>query len=373
MDPVQRCCNDFWNLLDGSYGWLAEAITLCILVLFINVFFRAFLKFLHHRFEKEHRYLHDSFVKALYKPLSYYVWFIAISHSFDLIDIRLTGHNFFVIEYMHEMVIVGAVLALAWFFLRWKKFTVAYLSHHGKKNEKSMDHGKIDILSKLWTVLTLFISTLLILEATNRSLTTIIAFGGVGGLAVAFASQEIIANIFGSIMIYMTRPFSIGDWIHIPEKNIEGYVEEIGWYMTRIRTFEKRPVYVPNSTFSRIVVVTPSRMSHRQFKETFGVRYQDMPRLKPILGDIKAMVDEQKDVDQNQRKMVHFTAFGTYSVDILVDIYIKEVDTVEYAKVKEDLLFKIADIVSKNEAEMAFPTTSIELKTAAFNPLTDAR
>ena len=91
-------------------------------------------------------------------------------------------------------------------------------------------------------------------------------------------------------MIYLDRPFDVGDWVRSPDKNIEGTVEDIGWRLTRIRTFDKRPLYVPNGTFSTISVENPSRMSNRRIKTNIGLRYDDANKVATIIADIESML-----------------------------------------------------------------------------------
>lgn len=248
---------------------------------------------------------------------------------------------------------VGLVLGLGWFLLRWKKKAIASL--------KSPDRSRLDVLDKLATVLILIISATLLLEVTGYSLNTLIAFGGISGLAIAFASQEIIASFFGGLMIYLTHPFIIGDWIILPERSIEGHVEEIGWYTTKICTLDKRPIYVPNSIFSKIVIVNPSRMSHRQVKETIGIRYRDVDELKAIIGDIRRMLEENPDIDGEMPPSVYFSAFGAYSLDILFTAYTYETTTHGFNRIKEGILFSIIEILEKHQAELAFPTTCVNV------------
>ena len=96
-------------------------------------------------------------------------------------------------------------------------------------------------------------------------------------------------------MIYFDKPFKIGDWIRSPDRSIEGTVETIGWRLTVIRTFDKRPLYVPNSVFTNIAVENPRRMSNRRINETIGVRYDDMKSVSKIVDDIKAMLSSHDD------------------------------------------------------------------------------
>lgn len=357
VNQLQDCCDFAFAAIDGVYGLYSEAIAILLIVFVFNVFAKWVLRKLHIHFQKHNQVWKDSFVEALYLPLSTYVWFFAFIHAIDLINHRVFEGVFF--QNMHTILQVGLLFAIAWFVMRWKRNVVKFLIKKSKAREVLIEANKIDVIDKLLTMAVLFLTLLCAMEITDQSMNTLIAFGGVGGLAIAFASQEVIANFFGGLMIYMTHPFVIGDWINIPDHNIEGYVEEIGWYMTRIRTFEKRPIYIPNSMFSKAVVMTPSRMSHRQFNETLGIRYSDMPVAKAIIHDIKEMLAKHPDIDTHQDILVHLKGFGNYTVDILVYAYSHVTSTVGYRKVNEDLLFKIYDIITAHGAELAYPTQQV--------------
>jgi MscS family membrane protein len=344
-------------VLGNIYEWIGEMIAIFLLVIVFNFFAKWLLKRLHLRFEKQKKIWEESFVRALYFPLSCYVWFFAIIEAIDLVLYRVVLNSPFANKGL--CLTIGAVLAFSWFLMRWKKNLVHYMIAKSKNREITIDPGKIDAINKIATVAIAFFAVLALLQMTNRNATALIAFGGVGGLALAFASQEIIANFFGGLMIYLTHPFTIGDWIHLPERNIEGTVEEIGWYMTRIRSLEKQPIYVPNSLFSKMVMVNPSRMSHRQFKETIGVRYEDKPKIKKVISDIKAMLEQHLEIDHQQAIIVRLAAFGQYSLDILVSAFTSTVDSEGFSRIKEDILFKIFEVLEKNDTELAFPVISI--------------
>lgn len=352
---IEHWCEIISEALDGDFGWRIEVLSILTVVVVFNFLAKWILRKLHQRFAAQKKVWKDSFVQALYTPLSTYTWVFALAHSVNLILPQISTAAYF--HNLHIFLEVTLIGSIAWFLLRWKNTMIRLL----KQKEGKFEKGELEIVDKLVTVIVLFTSVMLVLEVTGRSMNTLIAFGGVGGLAIAIASQEIIGNCFGGIMIYVTRPFSVGDWIHLPEKELEGHVEEIGWYMTRIRTFEKRPIYVPNSTFGKVVVETPSRMSHRQFEEIIGVRYSDMKTIKAIISDINSMLRTHPEIDRDQRNLAHLNAFGTYAVEIKVSGYTRTTDTEAFADVQQDLLFKIADILEKHGAEMAFPTTVMEV------------
>lgn len=369
FDKLNEIFNVIVGALDGAYGWVNEALALLAFVAVFNFLAKYGLGKLQKQFEKQKKIWSSSFVKSLYLPLSYYVWFFAIVHAIDIINQRVFASPPF--TFSHMALSVGLILTAGWFLMRWKRMVVNALITKSKNHEVTFEQGKVDVIDKVLTMIILFSSLLLVMEVTNRSVNTLIAFGGVGGLAIAFASQEIIANFFGGLMIYLTHPFAIGDWINLPEHNIEGYVEEIGWYMTLIRSLEKRPIYIPNSMFSKVIVMTPSRMSHRQFKETIGLRYSDMPVVKELLKDLKKMLSENPHIDHTLNQLVHLTSFSSYTIDIIISAYFLTINAYEYAEARQDLLFKIYDIITKHGAEMPFPTSqmiSIPNHTSTPNP-----
>lgn len=359
FEKINDCCTFAIGALDGTYGWISEAIALAVIVFIVNFVLRWVIKRLHLHFEKQKKYWVDSFFQAIYQPLSYFIWFFAGVQALDIIVSRLLKPM--PIETRHCIVGVGAVLAFGWFLLRWKHNVVQHLKTKSKNREITIEQGKIGAIDKMCTVAVIFLIILMLLEATDRSMNTIIAFGGVGGLALAFASQEVISNFFGGFMIYLTQPFTIGDWISIPDHTIEGVVEDIGWYMTRVRSLDKRPIYIPNSIFTKLIVITPSRMSHRPFKETISLRNEDLPKLKKIIEEIRDMLEQHFDIDRGQSIIVRFGAFGAYSMDIHISAYITVTDKPGYMKAREDLLFKVANIILKNDAQFANPTQNIEL------------
>ena len=162
-------------------------------------------------------------------------------------------------------------------------------------------------------------------------------------------------------MIYMDRPFKVGDRIRSPDREIQGTVEYIGWRLTRIRTFDKRPLYVPNSVFTTVSIENPSRMTNRRIKETFGVRYQDASKVAAITSGITKMLKTNKDIDTSHACFVNLITYGPSSLDILVYTFTKTAQWIPYQAIKEQVMLSILEIVEKHGAEMAFPTRTLEI------------
>ncbi|WP_273009454.1 mechanosensitive ion channel family protein, partial [Spongiibacter tropicus] len=186
-------------------------------------------------------------------------------------------------------------------------------------------------------------------------------FGGIGGIAVGFAAKDLLANFFGGLMVYLDRPFSVGDWIRSPDKNIEGTVENIGWRQTRIRTFDQRPLYVPNATFTQISVENPSRMLNRRIYETIGVRYDDAKHIPAIISKVREMLANHPEIDTRKTLIVNFNSFNASSLDFFVYTFTKTTQWVKYHEIKQDILLNILEIVHELGADVAYPTSTIKM------------
>jgi MscS family membrane protein len=189
----------------------------------------------------------------------------------------------------------------------------------------------------------------------------VLAFGGISGVAVGFAAKDLLANFFGGLIIYLDRPFAVGDWVRSPDREIEGTIEKIGWRVTRIRTFDKRPLYIPNSVFTTIAVENPTRMLNRRIKESFGLRYDDASKMETITRKVKEMLQNHPEIDSTKTLIVNFNAFAPSSMDFFIYTFTKTTDWIRFHEIKEDVLLKVLKVVEDEGAEMAFPTSTILL------------
>src|SRR6056297_262517 len=178
-----------------------------------------------------------------------------------------------------------------------------------KRVEKPLDATTASALGKLLRLSVLITTALVVLQTLGFSISGVLAFGGIGGIAIGFAARDMLANFFGGIMLHLDRPMAVGEWVRSPDRDIEGTVEHISWRITRLRTFDQRPLYVPNSIFSNIIVENPSRMTHRRIYETVGVRYDDIAVVADIANDIRAMLERHERVDSDATLIVNFTHY----------------------------------------------------------------
>ena len=220
-------------------------------------------------------------------------------------------------------------------------------------------------IGKLLRISVIITAVLSVLQTLGVSVSGVMAFGGIGGIAVGFAAKDLLANFFGGLMIYLDRPFVVGDWIKSPDREIEGTVEHIGWRLTLIRTFDRRPLYVPNSIFANIAVENPSRMQNRRIYETFGVRYDDASRVKGIVDDVRTLLASHADIDPERTLIVNLNEFGDSSLNFFIYTFTRTTNWVEFHAIKEKVLLQVLAIIESHGAQCAFPTSTVHLLPAS--------
>ena len=299
----------------------------------------------------------DAVVGALEKPLNYGVLLFTLMATFHVIEKHF---EWAVLPLSFKTLGLPFAGLFAWFVLRLIRIRENQILK-GHVETKS-DQTTISIIFKILRLMVVMLTALIVFQTLGISISGVIAFGGVGGAAVAFAAKDLLANFFGGLMIFLDKPFKVGDWIRSPDQQVEGTVEHIGWRMTRIRTFDKRPLYVPNSVFAQVSIENPQRMTHRRIYETIGVRYSDFSQIKAICTDIESMLKEHQDIDTSQTLMVNFNRFADSSLEFFIYCFTHTTHWQTFHRIKQDILIDVGDIILKNGAEIAFPSQSVFLE-----------
>lgn len=351
---------DTWLTLTqffGSYVWLLLLLIILGFTFVIDFVIRMMLSRVVRYLQRRKKEVAKTFFVALKSPFSFYIWLSGTVFALNTILVTFKVFSDFV-PYINGFKSSLALIAVAWFSIRWVQRIESYLKHLERSNSK-WDPVTLEALAKIFKLTVFIITGIFVLSGLGVNLTGLIAFGGIGGVAVGFAAKDLVGNVLGGLMLYMDKPFVTGDWIRSPDKEIEGTVESIGWRMTIVRTFDKRPLYIPNGMFATISIENPSRMTNRRIKETIGVRYCDIGQVSKITSEIKTMLQEDPDIDSNQTLIVSFNGFGASSLDLLVYTFTKTTVWIEYHEVKEKVLLKIAEIIDNHGAEIAFPTRTL--------------
>ena len=346
------------NVLTGSYGWLAAAFGILLLTGVVRYVASRSLAKVQRRADRTVNVWDDALVAAIRKPLNLGIWIMGISFAIDSMGLEAQAEIFTLTNQARD---VAVVWLLIWFAIGFTE-NVERGFVEGKHGDK-VDATTAAAVAKLLRAAIIISGALMALQTFGFSISGVLALGGVGGIAIGFAARSLLANFFGALMIFLDRPFSVGDWIRSPDRSIEGTVEFIGWRVTQIRTFDQRPLYVPNSVFTEVSVENPSRMKNRRIFETFGIRYDDLPQMRSIVADVHAMLAAHEDISQDRTLMVNFVTFGASSLDFFVYTFTKTTDWATFHQVKQDVLLRIADIVAAHRAEFAFPTQTLHVQT----------
>lgn len=347
------------NLQSGAeFSWIVRVFLIVLATLLVNYFMRKLFDRLAKNAAKTKTRFDDMLIYTARKPVRVFVWVEGILLAADVVRGVSEEPVFALIDPIRE---VSFITIFAWFAVRVVRKGEEAVQQPGVL-EKPMDATTASALGKLLRLSVIITTSLVVLQALGFSVSGILAFGGIGGIAVGFAAKDLLSNFFGGLMIYMDQPFRVGDWVRSPDQDIEGTVENIGWRLTCIRTFDKRPLYIPNATFASISVENPSRMTNRRIKETIGVRYDDADKVGDIVRDVKDMLEKHPEIDTNQTLMVNVNTFAASSIDFFIYTFTKTTNWVKYHEIKQDVMLKIIDIVQKNGAEFAFPTQTLHMK-----------
>jgi len=258
---------------------------------------------------------------------------------------------------------IGRILSLAigsWFLWRLIDGLSAHLSAKASQTESSLDDQLVPFISKTLKIFIVITAVLVIAQNMGYSISGLVASLGIGGIAVAMAARDTLANVFGSIMILMDRPFAIGDWIKAGD--FEGVVEEIGFRSTRIRTFEQTLVNVPNSVLANMVIDNIDARSKRRIMMRIGLTYSTTTdQMQKAIEGIETILAQHPGVDQDF-KLVKFDQFADSSLSIFLYYFSADKNWAAYLQVRQEVNVQIMQLLESMDLDFAFPTRTVHLQ-----------
>ena len=348
---------EFISSIDEQNLIYFKVISIALITALISFLSREILLRLETKFTKTKTLWDDTILFSIRKPLRLLIWVYGISiaskFAFNEMQIEVT-------HIVDKVQNVTFIVFLSWSLLRLiSKIEAKY--RRKRSSDKKLDETTLDAICKLLRITVIISSVLIALQTLGFSISAVLAFGGVGGLAVGLAAKDLLSNFFGAFVIYVDKPFGVGDWIRSPDKEIEGTVEKIGWRQTVIRTFDKRPLYVPNSLFNNIIVENPSRMDNRRIYEHIGIRYDDINNIEKITQQVEEMLKNHEEIDIEKTLMVNVNKFSDSSVDFFIYTFTKTTNWQKFHQIKQDIMLKISNIIEDNNSEFAFPTRTLNI------------
>jgi len=303
----------------------------------------------------------DIILKSIQKPLTYLIILVSLILISEALNSLFKIFEFFDTS---KVIYLLIVILISWTLLR---ILNGYYSNKSfLRNLKESDDPMVveqtyEITIRIFKIIVIIITALTLMQEFGLSISGLLAFGGVGGLVIGLAAKDLLSNFFGGLMIFLDRPFKVGEFIKSPDRNIEGIVEGIGWRLTVVRTFSKNVLYIPNSAFANIVVENATRMTNRRINQIIGIRYDDLDKIPKIVDDVRIYLESHNDIDQSNKPTVYFHSFSASSCDFFIRAFTKTKDWREFLKIKEQVLYKVSEIINNHNAAIAFPTMTIEM------------
>lgn len=298
----------------------------------------------------------NKLIKAGANPLAYVgatgFWFISLH------VLRLEGTTLTILSTVIQIVLSVVVI---WLLYRLSGVLGEYLEHLAELTESTLDDQLVPLINKTIKIFIVILGVLIAIQNLGINVMSVLAGLGIGGLAFALAAKDTVANLFGSIMILMDRPFQVGDWIKIP--GAEGTVDEIGFRSTRIRTFYNSLVSVPNSEIANQKIDNMGLREYRRILTYVGVTY-DTPteKLEAFMEGIKNIIKANPNTRKDYFHVV-FNRFGPSSLDIMLYFFFRVPDWSTELVETQNVFLEIVRLAEKIGVDFAFPTQSLHIET----------
>ncbi|MCB4747229.1 MAG: mechanosensitive ion channel family protein [Sulfurovum sp.] len=330
---------------------LITATIVFILVLLLREFFTYIILTLLYKIAAYTKTIYDDrIIAALKQPLRFLFIIIAV-HLFLLLSYKET---FFIKNLLNSML----VYTLFWAILNMIEVLrgLLYRATSFLNPDLSIEMG--NFLLTLLKILIGGIGLATILTVWNINVTALIASLGLGGLAFALAAKDTASNLFGSFALLADKSIRIGEWIKV--SNVEGVVEDIGMRTTKIRSFQKTLITVPNQLIANQPIENFSRRGIRRIKMYVGLTYSTTSKqIIKIKEEIETMLKNHKGISQEDMPMIYFDSFGGSSLNIFIYAFTVTTNWGRYLEIREDIHLKIMQIVESNDSSFAFPSQSI--------------
>jgi len=342
----------FGNTLEQ---WL---ISLSILIFFIFLrkpLAHTFISFLHKASAKTKNTLDDDIVIAVEPPVRLIFILIGMYGMLSILNLS-TEINEFSSSFFHSMY----AFTLFWALYRTTNIFNNFIQSVQGKIANRLSADLALFLVKGVKLILVVMGFVIIVQSWGYNFTGFLASLGLGGLAFALAAKDTAANLFGSLVIFSDKPFDVGDWIQTPA--VEGTVENIGIRSTRVRTFAKALVAVPNATLANSPITNWSRMTMRRIKMTVGLTYDtNSTQMQNILNQIRQMLKDDPDIN-NKTILINFTDFQDSALGVFCYFFTNTTNWQEYLIVRERMNLNIMKIVEDNKASFAFPSQSVYIE-----------
>lgn len=300
----------------------------------------------------------DLIITSLQKPAEFLIFIGGLYIALETLQLPVKPIDLQTLS--AALIRVLVTVAITWALFNLVSIFDRVMRKWAERSKSTLDDNLASMVRKFLRGLIIFLAILMAIQNLGYSISGLLASLGIGGIAVAMAAKDSIANIFGSLMIIFDRPFKSGDWVVAGE--LEGTIEEVGFRSTKIRTFAKTLITVPNNVIANMAIDNFSRMPKRRIKLNIGITYDtNSDQMREVVDSIRELLKSHPAIDQ-EFFLVNFTDFGASSLDIMVYCFTTTTDWGEYLDARQDVSLKIMDIIENMGLEIAFPSRTVYLQ-----------
>jgi MscS family membrane protein len=333
-------------------NFIAGVVILLIFIILQKILPPFFNKILHKLAKKTKTTIDDLIIDELRNPFRFLIIMIGVRIFFQLI-LKEVG----IIEHL---ISAGMIIFVFWVFYAIVPAFRELLYHYSRGNEH-LSYELSNFMIRMVRILIVFFGIIALLYSFGVNVTAFFASLGIGGLALALAAKDTAANMFGSIAILLDKSVRVGDWVKVD--GIEGVVEDVGMRTTKIRTFEKSIVAIPNSTVATKAIENYSRRGIRRIKMEIGLTYSTTrEQMEAVINDLRESIATHTEVAQKQTQIVHFQDFNPSDLGILIYCYVATTDWKSYLDIRQEINLAIMEVVNRHGTSFAFPSQSVYIE-----------
>lgn len=354
---------DIWNKLTQyllQIEWAEFGIAILIFLAFIllrKLFTNYLFKLIIYLSKKTPTEVFTNVLLAFERPLRVFFVVLGAYLSLEYLD---SVEKMKMASWIGNVYSSFIIALLGWGLYNYTSENSSLFYRFTKKIELDEDSMIVPFLSKILRFAIIAITLAIILERWGYKVNGLVAGLGLGGLAFALAAQDTVANFFGGVVIVTERPFSKGDWILTP--TVEGTVEDITFRSTKIRTFANAVVTVPNSKLANEAITNWSEMKKRRITFNLKISYQtSRDKLEKVTRRIESLIKNHEEVHKDVI-LVNFDAFSESSYDIYIYFFTITTEWEKWLQIKEEINFKIIEILNEERVEIAFPSRKIHVE-----------
>ena len=286
---------------------------------------------------------------------------IALILIIEIVEVILPSLQLFAInDFLFLSLDIALTVFWVFVFLKLMKVVLSIYKQYSEKTITKLDEQLAPILKKVSDGIIIIIGLLNVLTLFGVDPITVLTGASIGGIAIAFAAQDSVKNLIGTIVIFLDNPFHIGDWIEMGEA--VGTVERVGLRSTQVRGLDTSIYQVPNSIISESVINNKGLRIYRRYTTELGIRYDTPPELiQAFVAGVRELIDAHPDT-RSESYNVEFTGFGDSALLILLNVYFKQLDWGVEQSSKHRLHMGIVKLAAALNVQFAFPSSTLMIE-----------